>query len=147
MNKYIQSAKYLALHKYYVLIEGLKIGRFLILHDMSKFGIRSFVAHAKHWDFRAETCKEYIEYLQVRTHHEYSSKHHLQYWADKEVPAKYLKEILVDWIAVQRALGKKMRKGDRYYHTRLWWEETGHTISMHPNTRTKIKNIIYSLKG
>jgi hypothetical protein len=153
MKVYWNYLKAVLVHKFYFLVYGLKYGvslDLLFTHDLSKLGPSEFVQYARYFygtylrykeipnDFRGfiftrETV--YAEFDKAWNHHQKMNKHHWQYWvlmnddgADKviEIPMRYLKEMLCDWLAANKAFG----------NGRIWewyWENV--SLLLHPNSQ------------
>ncbi len=76
--------------------------------------------------------------------HQKRNRHHWQWWIlpeDEggvkilEIPEKYLKEMLCDWIGAGKAQGFHSPKNDPLQETRKWWDSNNHKMQLHPNTR------------
>lgn len=116
MKKYIKHLCVVLRHKWFVMLECVKAGLIWqgIAHDMSKFGIAEFAASARYFQgdkspIEAEKAKN--GYSLAWQHHMGRNKHHWQYWIDYEqgkmvlipMPAKYLVEMLCDWVGASKA--------------------------------------------
>ncbi len=125
--KYLKYLKYIARHKWYVMIECFKLGLIWrgLMHDMSKFLPSEFFAYANYfYGYYPEKLNAYektyhselktkkdveIEFNIAWNHHQKRNKHHWQYWLLKEddgkllsvgMPKKYLKEMLWSFFLV-----------------------------------------------
>lgn len=137
-----------------------------ILHDIHKFLPSEFVPYAKffygkydtdvttvHGDARnhidKKKTKQYIEeqFDLAWLKHQHRGKHHWQYWVLKEdsgkltaidMPLKYKKEMLADWIGAGKAINGKNDVKDWYYNNR-------HKMILHPATKYWIEHQLKSL--
>ena len=159
--KYLQYAKYLIKHKYYVLIECFKRGIYWqgIKHDLSKFYPSEFIPYAPYFYGRylKGDIKEYkpadlngdIGYAWFL--HQKRNKHHWHYWIlpqgqgkmkALDMPMKYRKEMLCDWIGASKAQGNDLK---------VWYRKYKDKIQLHPETRkwveAKIKSNLSTVKA
>ena len=155
----------LLMHKFYFFIFGLKYGvslDLLFTHDLSKLGPSEFPQYARYFygsyprtkeiptDFRGFiTVREdvYADFDKAWNHHQKMNKHHWQYWVlmnddgrDKviEIPMRYLKELLCDWLAANKAFG----------NGRIWeWYWDNVEILLHPNSQEWLEAEIDELEA
>lgn len=144
MRRHWQYLKYVMRHKWFVFIEGIKIGvpiHLLILHDISKFRPGEWFTYARTF-YSPSGESQYQpgllgEGMSVGwNHHQKRNKHHWQYWMitwDKgnteclPMPDRYRAEMLADWRGAGRALG--------FPDTRAWYAKNRDNIKLHPDTR------------
>ena len=159
---YLKYIWYVIRHKWYVFIECCKLGIPIlgILHDLSKFLPSEFVPYAKYFygdypsrqDLHGDSKYIYPDRLTKEgiklsfdyawLHHQKCNKHHWQYWILKEdegeslcmdMPLKYRKEMLADWIGAGKAItGKNDVKN--------WYNKNKHIIRLHFLTRDWLEN-------
>lgn len=99
-----------------------------IIHDLSKFSITEFAPSARYFQGTSspiDTEKTEKGYSAAWLHHKAKNKHHQWYWMDWDnkqnptpcrIPAKYVYEMIADWIGAGKVYGEKARK--------LWsWSE------------------------
>jgi hypothetical protein len=76
------------------------------------------------------------------------NKHHWQYWVLVEdeggykvldIPSRYRREMLADWIGAGRALGYPRLE------TWLWYQRNSHKMRLHPETRAWVEQRLRSL--
>ncbi len=163
--KHIKYLWYIIRHKYYVTIECFKIGLIWrgLMHDLSKFLPDEWFPYADYFygeynsfneiphDFRyyvktKESVKEAFDLAWLK--HIHRNKHHWQYWILRnddgprealEMPDKYLKEMLCDWIGAGKAItGKNDLK--------IWYAKNKDKMTLHPNTRSKVEEVLSYLK-
>ena len=108
-----------------------KVGLFWqgLVHDLSKYSPIEFFASARNFQGNkspVDAEKEKNGYSIAWMNHKATNKHHWQYWLDNkgnmiypiEMPIKYVKEMLCDWIGA----GKAYNKGNWTHETiKKWW--------------------------
>lgn len=131
-----------------------------IVHDISKFSTSEFLQYARKFYGEYDTEEELrirFPYGGIRTkesvssdfdrawlHHQKANKHHWQYWIlvyDNEpknsvcldIPMKYRKELLADWIGANKAAN------NGYNNIKDWYSKNKNNIMLHPNTREWIE--------
>lgn len=150
--KYLKYLKYILRHKYYVMIECFKKGRYWrgIMHDMSKFRPSEFVPYARYFygdgqdinkgrkngSYRAgESIDEKFNYAWLL--HQKRNKHHWQYWVlplDEggmkifEMERTYVDEMICDWNGAGIAINGKE-------NTREWYLKNKQYIKLNKFTR------------
>lgn len=170
MKKYIQYLNYVIKHKWYVAIECFKMGLIWqgIIHDMSKFLPNEFVPYARFFHGKkkkqirdktgyykptdtGDTDFDFAWFL-----HQKRNPHHWQYWICPddnknikvfEIPHKYVKEMVCDWIGAGKAQGYFSPSNDPLLETRKWWEANNKKMLFHLNTRKKIEQMLYILNN
>lgn len=130
MRKYWEYFKYVVEHKKNVFIECWNEGLYLhaFTHDLSKFLPREFVPYAEYFygNDGVKIEKEYQDkenytngmsclsrnYLKCKSnfddaweHHYKHNKHHWNYWGGRDMPEKYIKQMICDWKAMSRKFG------------------------------------------
>lgn len=103
-----------------------------ITHDLSKFSPVEFFEGVKYFDGTRSpinVCKEQNNGVsKAWLHHKGRNKHHYEYWVDKvdeggvalEMPDKYFKELLCDYLGAGRAY---MGKSFSYQGELSWWDK------------------------
>lgn len=145
MKRYAAYLKNLLRHKYFVYVEGRKLGLpmlRLIIHDWDKFGPQMFIAYACAF-FASDGSKQYVEteaFDRTWNRHQKVSKHHWQAWVLMEdsgavkvlkMPELDMREMLADWRGAGRAYGNPDTAG--------WYEKTKHARKLHPETQAWIE--------
>ena len=148
MKRHIAYAKYVLLHKWYVLLEGFRLGVplwRLIIHDWDKFLPGEWIPYANAF-YTADGKRQYVPSLEFDlawNAHEKRNKHHWQYYVlvrdtgvivTLPIPYTHFLEMLTDWKSVGQAIGKP--------NTRLWWEENKRRVYIHSRTRYWIEMMI-----
>ena len=145
MRRHWKYFQYVVRHKWFVLIEGLKLRVpiwHLIAHDWSKFLPGEWLPYAR--TFRTPDGQPQYEpdmaFYRAWNAHEKRHKHHWQYWVmvkslgDIEplpIPDRHRREMLADWHGAGRALGKPF--------TAEWYTSNKENILLHPETRAWVE--------
>ena len=153
---YIKYLKNLLRHKWFVFLEGLKIGAnpwLLLIHDLSKFLPDEFIPYAYsfggRWNYDERPKWVIDAFDKAWLFHQRRNKHHWQFWVliqddDPtmciEMPVKYVYEMVADWKGAGRAYGKTKR-GDNP-NTTQWYIEHRQKMKLHPNTRELIERLL-----
>lgn len=164
MMIYLSNLKYLLKHKWYVMKECFKRHEYWlgITHDMSKFLPCEFIPYAK--SFYGKTFKwadlsgdiknhldwnnseEGIAYAfdEAWLYHQNKNRHHWQYWVLKndngttkaiEMPEKYAKEMISDWIGA----GIAINGHNEVYE---WYQNNKEKMILAPYTRMWVEGRI-----
>lgn len=119
MRRHLFYLKYVVLHKWFVLIEGLKLGVplwSLILHDWHKFLPDEWFPYARCF-YKANGENQYDptpEFWQAWNRHQKRSKHHWQYWIlvtdscelrAQPMGDRHRREMLADWSSFKHTKG------------------------------------------
>ncbi len=145
----LKLARYIFLHKYYVIKFGLKLKvplYLLIIHDWSKFLPDEFFAHAAYFFGKNQTDQTILNFKYASLRHIHRNKHHEEYWIlrDKffdcncivlEMPLKYVRELVSDW-----ASAGYVKHG--YIDVRGWYYKNKWDIQLHKSTRKEVEKII-----
>jgi hypothetical protein len=150
MKRYFAYLKSVLRHKYYVAIEGWKLGLplwILIFHDWDKFLPSMFIAYARTFydvDGSRLPYMEGHEFQEAWNAHQKRNKHHWQYWVlmgDTEdrndvlkMPNIYIKEMIADWRGAGRAYGNP--------DTANWYLQHRDGIQLHPVTRYIVEHVL-----
>lgn len=167
--KHLKYLKYLLIHKYWVLIAGLKFKAplwRLIIHDWSKFLPSEWFPYVEYFYGNHPSVKDISpalkndypntlteEYWQNKFNfswnaHQKRNKHHFQYWIltnDSgtvtllEIPDKYLREMAADWAGAGRAITGK-------WDVLAYFEKNKNNTPMHPVSLQKFENLLKSTK-
>lgn len=157
MNKYWKHFKTITKHKWYVMKACFKAGIYWqgLTHDLSKYSITEFSSSAAYFQGDKSPIKvEKIKngYSFAWQHHQGVNKHHWQYWIDFEhgelivieMPAKYVIEMLCDWIGA----GKAYNKGQWTINSfKSWYNSHRDTIILHTLTKEFIDLLMYSVES
>lgn len=119
MKVKLRYLKSLMLHKWYVLVAGLRLGGIplwrLLIHDWSKFSSWEFGQYARYFhgdlvsDLDRERARE--EFTVAWLHHENLNPHHVGYWIPRtgqkggislRMPQAYVREHVADMMGASR---------------------------------------------
>ncbi|MEN6313243.1 MAG: DUF5662 family protein [Clostridiaceae bacterium] len=119
MKKYLRHFKTITAHKWHVMKACFKVGLYWqgITHDLSKHSPIEFFTSARYFQGnKSPIDAEKIEngYSLAWQNHKARNKHHWHYWTDFEngelviikMPAKYVAEMLCDWVGAGKAYNK-----------------------------------------
>ena len=129
-------------HKYWVFNYCLKAGIHIqgLFHDLSKFSPTEFFESVKYYQGTSspiDAAKKVNGYSEAWMHHKGRNKHHYEYWQDNfdnggialEMPMKYKKEMICDYIGAGRAYFGKAFTIEKEYE---WWQvKKAKPIAMH----------------
>lgn len=134
-----------------------------IIHDVSKLYPSEFIPYARYfygkypdnsevpqitrqcYSWSGKTKQDVKRDFDVAwLHHQKANKHHWQYWIlvydndiEKvvclDIPLKYRKELLADWIGASKAINNGQNK------VKEWYQNNRDNIMLHPNTREWIE--------
>ena len=163
MRKYLKYLNYLIKHKWFVFLECCKERMIWqgIIHDLSKFLPSEFFPYVEHFyggtehnDIRkgrdetgyykpTDTGDKAFDFAWLL--HQKKNKHHWQWWTlpeDEgglkilEMPVKYRKEMLCDWLGAAKAQGHKNNR-------KKWYEKNKDRMQLGTETRKWIEQRIY----
>lgn len=151
MKAHLQYLSYVLRHKYFVLVECIRLGIIWrgIIHDWTKFLPVEWFPYVSYFygdggdreskgQYKIDEAPAAFE--QAWNHHQKANDHHWQYWVrfndDGDIrclpmPEACRREMLADWIGAGRALGKP--------NTRAWYLANEKKIRLHPETRKWIE--------
>lgn len=145
MRRHYKYLSYVLRHKWLVLLFGLRLRvpiHQLIIHDWTKFLPGEWFAYAATF-YKPNGEKQYeptLAFSLAWNRHEKKHPHHWQYWVlimdsgelkPQPMPNRYRREMLADWKAAGRALGKP--------DTRAWYLANSEHIMLHPVTRAWVE--------
>jgi hypothetical protein len=164
---YLKNLQYLLKHKYYVMRECFKRQEYVlgITHDLSKIFPWEFIPYAHsfygdHWDwnvikymsptFPYKWTKQGVEesFDKAWLYHQKLNKHHWQFWLlqkddgtaiPMEIPLKYRKELISDWIGAGIAINGHNEVFD-------WYQNNKDKIILAPFTRKWIEEELKQYK-
>ena len=149
--------KTILVHKYWVFIYCCKLGIPWqgITHDLSKFFWTEFSESIKYYQGGKQSpipiIKKEKGYSKSWQHHKGRNPHHYEYWTDNydtgitciEMPEKYVKELVADYMAAGRTYnGKSFTIDDEI----KWWNNCKDSKFIHPKTKELITKLFYDLK-
>ena len=144
-------------HKWYVMIECFKVSLYWqgVTHDLSKLLLSEFIPYANYFYGDKKEKRDKTGYYKPTNTgdkdfdfawllHQKRNKHHWQWWILPEdgggiiildMPLKYRKEMLCDWIGASRAQGY----GD---NTEGWYKKNKNKMVLSVETRDWIGRIL-----
>ena len=158
MKKHLKYFRYLVLHKWWVLVAGLKTKTplwQLLIHDLSKFRPSEWFPYADNYygpkydestedGFLAQHRRNF-RYKRAWLLHQNRNAHHWQYWClrtEKDetihlpMPDRYMREMVADWLGAGRAKSGKWEALD-------WYEKHKDNIKLHPVTRMDVEELLH----
>lgn len=162
MSPHIKYLRYVVRHKWFVFVAGVKLGAplwRLIIHDWSKFTPGEWFAYVDYFygererlkreepdDFRyAIAAGPYVvAFDRAWLHHQHANKHHWQHWVLREddgntkiveMPEKYIREMVADWMGAGRAITGK-------WEALAWYEKNASRIMLTQNTRLCVETLL-----
>lgn len=142
----LKNLRYIARHKYFVFRAGLITGTpifLLLIHDWSKFTPTEWRAYREHFYGEASE-KVYRDFKYAWLAHQRRNKHHWQYWllqedsgqcAALDMPEKYIREMVADWVGAGRAIYGKVE-------VRSWYSRNRDKMILSDNTRRRVEQLI-----
>ena len=140
---YLKYLWYVIKHKWFVIVECFKVGLYWrgLIHDLSKFLPSEFIPYAIYFYGNGKNDKEFDKSWLL---HQKRNPHHWQYWLLYEdegqlktlnMPIKYRKEMLCDWIGAGKAITGKD-------NTKKWYELNKNNMLLNRDTRNWIEERI-----
>lgn len=130
---FFKHLKKICTHKYWVFHYSLKAGIPIqgLFHDMSKFSPIEFFESVKYYQGGSspiDACKKVNGYSNAWLHHKGRNKHHYEYWQDNfdnggealDMPLKYKKEMICDYMGAGRAYYGKAFTMQKEFG---WWQD------------------------
>lgn len=148
MKRHLKYLSYVLRHKWFVLIEGIKLGVgiwHLVLHDWTKFLPQEWFSYARTFREPDGTGRYAPDaaFWAAWNSHEKRHKHHWQYWVlildtgelrPLPIPDRHRREMLADWRGAGRALGKP--------DTAAWYQANRDNIMLHDETRAWVERML-----
>ena len=144
---------YLARHKYWVLIFGIKLGVpiwRLIIHDLDKFYPSKWTGYANYY-FNPKKQSDFVEKYNLACNgHQKLAKHHWQYWilidnfADLiplKIPDKYLREMVADWLSAAKC------KTGTINNIAGWYQTNKENLILNKESRSNLEIILKDYFG
>lgn len=150
MKSHLAYAWYVARHKWFVLVAGLRVGAplwRLLIHDWSKFTRaewgpyvrRFFSGNAGNWDKTADP----EDFHRAWTHHWHLNSHHWEHWlvfrGDElrpiPIPESLVREMVADWMGAGRAITGR-------WEVLQWYDQNRERIRITPETRALVESLL-----
>lgn len=149
MKPHVLYGWYVARHKWFVLLAGLRVGVplwRLIVHDWSKLTRAEWGPYVRR--FYDEENERPGEFKEAWRHHWSHNKHHWQGWCMRldgtpaistvRMPETYAREMVADWMGAGRAITGRWEVAE-------WYANERERIELHPETRSLVEGIIAML--
>lgn len=144
MRIHLAYLKYLLLHKFWVLVEGLKLevnlGR-LIIHDYDKFFPKQWIAYAYYFNsIRTEEVRN--RFRQAWRYHVNRNDHHYNHWVGiteqgrtvvHEMSDMARREMLADWISANKVISGTIKFGQSD-DLQTWYNKRRDLLPIGPQT-------------
>lgn len=170
MGAHFKYAGYVARHKWFVFVAGLKTGAplwRLLIHDWSKLTPAEWSAYVETFyqpldpsigRGEGETEVDFVDRLIAERkarfnaawlHHQHRNPHHWQHWllrADDgwvkplPMPEHFAREMVADWMGAGRAITGEWEVGS-------WYERNRDKIVLAPETRELVEQLILGQEG
>lgn len=142
MHPFVQYAAYVLKHKATIIRTAPRYGvpRWqALIHDWTRFLPSEFIPSANYFFGayrRGFVWKrgESPAYDAARDLHEMRNKHHGKHWQGREIPVRYVREMLCDWDAAGQAKGNPIAP---------WYEANRDKLSLHPATLNYIDEMLH----
>lgn len=151
MRRYLAYLIYVLRHKWFVVVECVKLGIPLrgIMHDMDKFNPNEFIPYANFFynkdgskrQIRDKIANDDFDFAWFL--HQKKNKHHWQWWiipkdsfgeSILEMDDASIKEMVADWRGAGRAQGTAGAV--------KWYLENKDKLRLHWKTRKRVENIL-----
>jgi len=151
MKKYIKYLSYIARHKYWVFVAGIKtrvpIWQ-LLIHDLSKFGFKEFSPYVElfYGGYNKTCVPDSIreDFDKAWLHHQNVNPHHWQHWVLLDdsgeikalpMPTEYIREMVADWAGAGKSITGRWEIAE-------WYENNKNIMRLHPSTRAFVEFLI-----
>ena len=160
MRKNLKYISYLARHKWFVLVAGLKLHVplwLIVIHDLSKLLPSEWKAYLHHFydlpctdpkcqpDRACARCaRRNADWMIAWRLHKCRNRHHWEFWLNPAtgapflMPEKYVREMVADWAATGRTLS------GRWEFTE-WWATNKHKIVLDQYVRKQVEGLVEEL--
>lgn len=141
-------------HKFWVAYYCFQIGLYWqgLTHDLSKFSYTEFSRSIKYWNDKISSLaneKNINGYSETFLHHRGRNPHHYEYWIHSldsggiaaEMPRKYAKELICDYLAACKTYGNDPRKE---YD---WWNVHKDEMKIHSKTKAYVNTVLAYYKS
>jgi hypothetical protein len=147
MSPHLKYASYVARHKWFVFLAGLRtkapLWR-LLIHDWSKLTPAEWGPYVNRF-MRGDSGKldkgaDPEEFHRGWTHHWHRNPHHWEHWVTAEgdalrMPEHFVREMVADWMGAGRAITGRWEVAD-------WYAKNGHRMNLHGQTRAEVEDFI-----
>lgn len=148
MKPHLQYARYVARHKWFVFIAGLKTGAprwRLVIHDWSKFTKAEWTPYVNSFYGAAGRTPEVRAAFDAAwLHHQHHNPHHWQHWVLQEddgavllvaMPEPLVREMVADWMGAGRAITGR-------WEAAQWYVSNRKKIKLAPDTQRLVEALL-----
>lgn len=147
MKPHLKYLSYVARHKWFVLVAGLKVKAplwRLLIHDWSKFSRAEWGPYVRKFYGSGDPLDVLLAFDKAWLHHQHRNPHHWQSWLLREdegnviplrMPEALAREMVADWMGAGRAITGKWDVAD-------WYSLNSGKITLHPETRAYVERLI-----
>ena len=148
MKAHLEYAAYVARHKWFVFVAGLKTGAplwRLLIHDWSKLTPAEWTPYVHSFYGEGPPTPEVeAAFDRAWLHHQHRNPHHWQHWLLREddgdtkalvMPESLAREMVADWMGAGRAITGKWDVGG-------WYVKNARKIVLAPETRKLVERLI-----
>ena len=152
---HLRYASYVARHKWFVFVAGLRTGAplwRLLIHDWSKMSLAEWGPYVRSfYGKQGRTPEVRAAFDRAWLHHQHRNPHHWQHWLLREdegdtkalpMPEHFVREMVADWMGAGRAITGKWEVGK-------WYTDNAHKIVLAPETEKLVGQLVAEvcLKG
>lgn len=142
---HLRYARYVALHKLYVLRAGLQTGAplwRLLIHDWSKLTPAEWGPYVRAF-YKGQGVRE-SGFHAAWLHHQHHNPHHWQHWVLREddgdlmalpMPEHFAREMVADWAGAGRAITGSWDVSE-------WYAKHTEIMVLHPDTRVLVEELL-----
>jgi hypothetical protein len=150
IRRHLAYLRYIARHKFYVLVAGRHLGVplwLLLVHDASKFSRAEWFPYAATF-YNPDGSRTYTPTAAFDVawlHHQHANKHHWQHWlllndnrsaATLRMPSRYVLEMVADWAGAGRAITGRWELAE-------WYAKNRDKITLHADTRAAVEALLH----
>jgi hypothetical protein len=147
MLAHLRYALYVARHKYFVFVAGLRTGAplwRLVIHDWSKLTQAEWGPYVRKFYGGEDTSEVSAAFDRAWLHHQHHNPHHWQHWVLQEdegetnplpMPEPLVREMVADWMGAGRAITGRWEVGD-------WYRRNRDVVRLEPRTRRLVRELI-----
>lgn len=147
IRAHLKYASYVARHKWFVFIAGRRTGAplwRLVIHDWSKLSPAEWTPYVDLFYGPERTPAVRAAFDAAWLHHQHRNPHHWQHWLLQEddgpvktleMPQKFVREMVADWMGAGRAITGKWEVHD-------WYAKNCHKIRLADVTRTNVERLL-----
>lgn len=145
MRPHLRYASYVARHKWFVFLAGIRTDAplwRLVIHDWSKLSIAEWGPYVRtFYDPGDEIAGQFDA---AWLHHQHRNPHHWQHWILREddgatkalpMPEGLVREMVADWMGAGRAITGRWATGE-------WYDANAHRIVLHPDVRSLVEHLL-----